>query len=289
MSQRPAWLNEDLYPFQSRFLAVRGCDVHYVDEGSGPILLMLHGNPTWSFLYRDIVKGLRQRFRCIALDYPGFGLSRAPAGYEYTPREHAQIVEQFLLALGLSGVTMMVHDWGGPIGLGVAERHPDRFDALVIGNTFAWPLHGTLRMEAFSRFLGGPIGRFLICRFNAFVNLVMPLGTKRRLPPEVMAAYRGPFSTRASRWPTYVFPREILGSRDYLAEVEQGLRAVSHLPTLIVWGEGDAAFQAPERRRFEQLFPGRRTVLLHGARHYIQEDAGGEITDAILDWWDNRG
>ena len=98
-------------------------------------MLLLHGNPTWSLIYREIVKGLRDRFRCIALDYPGFGLSTARNGYGYTPAEHAGIVERFLLALDLSHVTMMVQDWGGPLGLGVASRHSERFRALAIGNT----------------------------------------------------------------------------------------------------------------------------------------------------------
>ena len=156
----PAWLDTSLFPFRSRFLEVDGCRVHYVDEGDGPPLLLLHGNPTWSFLYRDIVRGLRGRFRCIALDYPGFGLSAAREGYEFTPAEHADVVEQFLLALDLSDVTIMVQDWGGPIGLGLASRHPGRFRALVIGNTWAWPVNGEPTFERFSRLMGGPVGAF---------------------------------------------------------------------------------------------------------------------------------
>jgi len=136
---KPAWIPETLYPFESRFAQIEGARLHYVDEGSGPALLLLHGNPTWSFLYREIIKGLSDRFRCIAIDYPGFGLSRAAPGYGFTPAEHARIVEQLVLRLELKDVTMMVQDWGGPIGFAVATRHPDRFAAFVIGNTWAWP------------------------------------------------------------------------------------------------------------------------------------------------------
>jgi haloalkane dehalogenase len=123
---RPPWLDERLFPCRSRFLELDGCRVHYIDEGDGSPLLLLHGNPTWSFLYRDIVKGLRDRFRCVALDYPGFGLSTARAGYGFTPAEHANIVERFLLTLDLRDVTLMVQDWGGPIGLGAASKHSER-------------------------------------------------------------------------------------------------------------------------------------------------------------------
>jgi haloalkane dehalogenase len=159
---RPVWLDERLFPFRSRFLELDGCRVHYFDESEGPPLLLLHGNPTWSLIYREIVKGLRDRFRCIALDYPGFGLSTARNVYGFTPVEHAGIVERFLLALDLSHVTMMVQDWGGPLGLGVASRHSERFRALAIGNTWAWPVNGDRHFEWFSKLLGGALGGFAI-------------------------------------------------------------------------------------------------------------------------------
>lgn len=283
--QNPTWLDKSLFPFRSRYLEIEGCRLHYVDEGEGPTLLLLHGNPTWSFLYRDIIKGLRGRFRCVALDYPGFGLSSAREGYGFTPAEHADVVERFLLALDLSDVTMMVQDWGGPIGLGVASRHPGRFRALVIGNTWAWPVNGEPTFERFSKVMGGPVGGFLIRNANVFVNLLIPMGTKRRkLPKEVMAAYRGPFLTKVSREPTRVFPDEILRSRHYLGEVEKGLERLGDLPALIVWGDRDIAFWEEERTRFERTFPHHHTVVLRGAGHYIQEDASDEIVAEISKW-----
>lgn len=285
-AHRPLWFNETLYPFKGQYLDISGCQVHYLDEGAGPVLLLLHGNPAWSFLYREIITGLRHRFRCVALDYPGFGLSSASKDYGFTPAEHAQVVEQFIQKLGLTDITLMVQDWGGPIGLGVAGRHPGRFQALVIGNTFAWPVNGIPHFERFSNFMGGPLGGFLIQNFNAFVNLLIPAGvTRRRLPPEIMQAYRGAFPTPLSRRPTHVFPRQILHSRSYLAEVEQGLARLKHLPALILWGDRDIAFRAAERERFEQLFPNHKTKVLSGAGHFIQEDAPDEIIEAINAWW----
>jgi haloalkane dehalogenase len=281
---RPTWIPERLYPFASRFAEAEGARVHYADEGEGPPLLLLHGNPTWSFLYRDVIRGLSDRFRCIAVDLPGFGLSQPPPGYGFTPAEHAQVLERFVTRLDLTGVTMMVQDWGGPIGFAAATRHPDRFERFVIGNTWAWP-KADLGTQAFSRLLGGPIGRRLILNRNLFVERILPGGVRlRRLPEEVMAAYRGPFPTPASRWPTAVFPREILGSRPFLAEVERGLGALHDHPALLVWPTRDVAFREPERRRWETIFPDHRTVLLHGAGHYIQEDAPDSIVAAIRDW-----
>ena len=281
---RPAWVPEELYPFESRYADVAGARVHYVDEGTGPPLLLLHGNPTWSFLYRNIITGLRDRYRCIAVDHPGFGLSTPPPGYGFTPAEHAAVLEQLVDHLDISGVTMMVQDSGGPIGFAVATRRPDRFAAFVIGNTWAWPKSdpGT---QVFSRLLGGPIGRRLIANRNFFVEKALPGGVRRvKLPEAVMDAYRGPFPTPASRRPTAVFPREILDSRPFLAEIEQRLWQLGDRPALLVWPTHDVAFRDRERRRWEELFPDHQTVVLEGAGHYIQEDAAGEIVTAIRAW-----
>ena len=283
-ARRPSWVPEALYPFEDRYEEVEGAQVHYVDEGDGPPLLLLHGNPTWSFLYREIIAGLRDRFRCIAVDYPGFGLSRARPGYDFTPAEHARVVEKLVLALDLSDVTMMVQDWGGPIGFAVATRHPDRFSGFVIGNTWAWP-KADLGTQIFSRLLGGPVGGYLVRKRNVFVEKLLPNGVRRKeLSEEVMDAYRGPFPNPESRRPVHVFPREILASRPFLAEIERALPALRGRPALIVWPTRDVAFRGPERRRWEELFPDHRTVLLEGAGHYIQEDAPEEIVAAIREW-----
>jgi haloalkane dehalogenase len=280
----PSWVPAELYPFASHFEEINGSRVHYLDEGSGPPLILLHGNPTWSFLYRDVITGLRDRYRCIAVDYPGFGLSQAAPGYGFTPAEHAQVVEDLVVRLDLRGATLMVQDWGGPIGFAVATRHPDRFSAFVIGNTWAWP-KSDLGTQIFSRLLGGRIGGWLILQRNFFVERIIPAGVRRtKLPHAVMNAYRGPFPTPQSRRPMHVFPREILASRTFLAEIESKLAGLGDRPALIVWGTKDFAFRAAERRRFEQVFPKHHTVLLDGAGHYIQEDAAQDITAAIRDW-----
>jgi len=281
---RPAWVPDELYPFESHYADVAGSRVHYIDEGGGPPLLLLHGNPTWSFLYREIVKGLRDRYRCIAVDHPGFGLSSPAPGYGFTPAEHADVLEQLVLRLDLGDLTMMVQDWGGPIGFAVATRHPERFAAFVIANTWAWP-KGDPGTQLFSRLLGGAIGRRLILNRNLFVERLLPAGVRRgTLPEAVMNAYRGPFPTPASRRPTAVFPREILASRPFLADIERRLARLSDRPALIVWPTKDVAFGDRERRRWEELFADHRTVLLEGAGHYIQEDAADEIVAAIRGW-----
>ncbi|WP_327117401.1 alpha/beta fold hydrolase [Nocardia sp. NBC_01730] len=283
-AERPGWLSEELYPFADHYADIDGARVHYVDEGTGPLLLLLHGNPTWSFLYRDIITGLRDRFRCIAPDYPGFGLSTAHPGYGYTPAEHADVIEGLLLHLDLTEVTLMVQDWGGPIGFAVAARHPDRFAAFVIGNTWAWP-KSDLPTQFVARTIGGPIGGYLIRQHNFFVERIIPSGVKRKqLPDAVMAAYRGPFPTPQSRHPMHVFPREILASKQFLADIAAALPGLADRPALIVWADQDVAFRDAERRRWEATFPNHRTVILNGAGHYLQEDAAADVAAAILEW-----
>jgi haloalkane dehalogenase len=286
LAERTFGLRAGSYPFETRFAEVAGARVHYIDEGSGPALLMLHGNPAWSYVFRQLIPLLSDRFRCIAPDLPGFGLSVAPARYDFLPETHARVINAFADRLELRSFTPVVQDWGGPIGLHLAGLDPSRIERLVIGNTWCWPVNGDLHFELFSRLMGGPLGRVAIRRFNAFVNLLMPAGIKRRpVDDEFLEAYRRPLSTPQRRMPSYIFPRSILRSRLFLADCESALRALADKPALIVWGDADFAFRSKERARFESLFPDHRTVMLAGAGHYIWEDAPQEIAAALRAWW----
>jgi haloalkane dehalogenase len=278
----PIWLDRRLFPYDSRFVDVHGNRLHYIDEGSGPLLLFLHGNPTWSFLYRHIVERLAHHFRCIAVDYPGFGLSVARRGYGFTPPDQTIVIEGFVDALDLPKLSIMVQDWGGPIGLGFAARRPDRVQSLIIGNSFAWP--ATPGMKGFSYVFGNPLARFLIRRTNVLARWLIPAGISRTLSAAELAAYLGPFPTPASRLPTWIFAREIRASAPYLAEVEAGLARLRDKPALIVWGSADGAFQAADRDRFASLFADHHIVDLVDAKHFIQEDAAPKIAAAILEW-----
>ena len=144
-----------LYPFDSRWFQSSVGQVHYLDEGSGPPILFLHGNPTWSFLYRGIVIRLRKLFRCIAMDYPGFGLSVHPPTYGYTAAEHADVVSELVRELGLDDLTIMGQDWGGPIGMRVALNERGRMRSMVMGNTWYWPERSIRSTPAGSRAASG--------------------------------------------------------------------------------------------------------------------------------------
>lgn len=282
---RPPWVSDELFPFHSRFVDIDGHVIHYVDEGEGPTLLLYHGNPTWSFLYRHLITGLRDRFRCVAWDYPGFGLSEAAPGFGFTVAEHVAVAERFVETLDLQGVTPFVQDWGGTIGIGVATRHPERHRALVVGNTSVWPADA--RTRAFSWVMGGPIGGFLIGRFNLFAARIVPFGHRRtKLTANERHHYTAPFPDGEARRPTHIFPHEIVAAEPLLLEVSGYLDRIAHLPALIVWGDADFAFKEGERRRWEEALPHATTHILQGAGHYIQDDAPDEIVATIRNWWD---
>ena len=278
-------VDQALYPFAHHFVDLpNGARVHYLDEGpaqASETIVFLHGNPTWSFLYRNIVKELRGQYRCIALDYPGFGLSEAPAGYDFLPRTQSQSVEQFFDALKISNATLMVQDWGGPIGLGVAGRRPKLVKSLVIGNTWAWPKNCDPNARRFSGFMGGPIGRFLGLEFNGIPHMFFAIGTRDPLPDDVLEMYLRPFRRPERREPTVIFPREIIASGEYLAEVERNLARIADRRALIIWGAKDGGFRAADRQRFERTFANHRTVILETAKHYIQEDEPERVAAEI--------
>jgi haloalkane dehalogenase len=286
IGERPAWVDDELFPFESRFVDLDGNVVHYVDEGSGPILLMLHSNPVWSFVYREVIAALRDRFRCIALDFPGFGLSTGAPGYRYLAHDHAELLVSFLDRLDLSHVTLVAHSWGGPPGLYACQQRPDKFERLILSNTWAWPLNGDLSSEVFSRGMGGSMGRALIKRFNLMVNYFIPSAHKRRKVSEAeMAHYRAATSTPERRQACAALPGELVGAREFFTALADQLEVIEKLPTLIVWADADPIFTDKYRARLEATFPNHTTTVLHGVGHFLQSDAPAEFSEAIETWW----
>jgi haloalkane dehalogenase len=254
--------------------------VHYIDEGEGDPILFLHGNPTWSFLYRGIIIRLKKKFRCIAVDYPGFGLSSHPDNYGYTPGEHAGIVQDLVQFLDLQKLTIMGQDWGGPIGLRVAIDELPRLRALVMGNTWYWPID-SWQGKAFSYVMSmAPVQSQILDR-NLFVERIMPLGVKHPLPDEVMHHYREALPTPKSRIGAAEFPVQIMAATPWLEELESDVKdRLANVPLLLTWGLHDLMFTRSFLERFREPFRSVRLQRLD-AKHYIQEDAPKEISEAI--------
>ena len=239
------WIDRQEYPFASHYLEVSAGRLHYVDEGSGPVVVMVHGNPTWSYLYRHLIKQLRPEYRCIAMDHIGFGLSDKPRDWSYLPSDHAANLTALVDGLGLKDVTLVVQDWGGPIGLSYAVTHPENVARLIIMNTWAWPVNRDWYYIAFSGFMGGPIGRLLIRRYNFFAGSFMrqAFGDKRKLTPAAHEQYLRALPTAEDRKGCYVFPRQIIKSTPWLDQLWSNISVLKSKPTLIVWGMKDIAFQ----------------------------------------------
>jgi haloalkane dehalogenase len=272
----------DLFPFESRWFASSVGPVHYIDEGKGRPLLLLHGNPDWSFLYRNIVIGLKDRFRCVALDYPGFGLSIHPDGYEYTAAEHATVVRELVEHLDLHDMVVMGQDWGGPIGMETASQMPDRVGGLVMGNTWFWPADAVM-LTSFSRAMGSSPMQSLIIKRNFFVTTLMKRTLKVDLTDREFDHYVKVVPTPDSRKGIAVFPIQIRSARPWMAELEPRVKStLSSKPIVLIWGMKDPAFGAAGvLERWKATFPQAKVIRLESAGHYIQEDAPDQIIEAI--------
>lgn len=272
------------YPFTDHWLPYRDGYVHYLDEGQGPTVLLLHGNPTWSYLYRNVIQELRGEFRLIAPDYPGFGMSKAPDDYRFTPQEQSDAVQDLIRHLDLKDIILVVQDWGGPIGLNYAVQHHANLRGIVVMNTWAWPAK-ILPMKLFSLVMGGwPIGYWLQTRRNFFAKVIVPGGIYQtnKITDSLRKAYTDPFPTPKSRIPTWVFPRQIRKARKWLAGIESKLPNLSDLPAQILWGTKDSAgFPPGQMAKWQHYLPLNETEILDDSSHYVQEDRPDRVAASI--------
>ncbi len=272
-----------LYPFPAHWFQSYAGQLHYVDEGAGPPILFCHGNPTWSFLYRKVITRLRGSFRCIAVDYLGFGLSERPVAYGYTIEEHARCVGELVDRLQLDGFIAMGHDWGGPVSMAVATARPQRVRGVVLGNTWFWP--ADLRMTVFSRVMSTAWMRRQTLERNFFVERIVPLGMAHHLTPAEMDHYRKVQPSPDARRGIAEMPRQLVAARPLLQRLASDVPArLGAKPALLLWGMKDPAFRARHLLpRMQAAFASNVTVPLPRARHYIQEDAPEDIAQAITD------
>jgi haloalkane dehalogenase len=282
--KRPHWVDDVEYPFESHVLEIEGSQIHYIDVGEGPVLLFVHGNPVWSFEYRLVVKELKSSFRCIAVDLAGFGLSRARPGFTHLPSQHSAVLAKFIERIDLRDFTVVVQDWGGPIGLSASLVEPSRLTGVVISNTWAWPVNGNPGFDKFSSLMGGPFGRFGSKYFNLFVNVLLPVSHKaRRLSHSEKMHYRKALPA-GSRDPTWILPKQIIESQAFLAALEDRLPELSSRSALLAWGDKDDAFQQPELEHWQRILPNATTVVLQGVGHFAPSESPEQFSAAIRAW-----
>jgi haloalkane dehalogenase len=276
------------FPFEPHFVQLPELALHYVDEGpsSAEPLLFLHGNPTWSYLWRRPIADLSAKgYRCVAVDHMGFGRSDKPPHLSaYSLRRHVDNTIAVLEALDLRDVTLVAHDWGGPIGLGAMLERPERLRRLVLMNTWAWELPSFL--PPFLReFRTEGLGEILALGGNLFVESIPGGMARRDGDPAMMDAYRAPFPDYWSRAGTLAFQREIpLTERDssapLMGSINERLPQL-RVPTLLVWGMRDPVFQPVFLHQWRELFPDAEVVELEDASHYLVEDRPDAVTAAI--------
>lgn len=290
---RGEWVDREAYPFDSRRACLSDGTVHYVDEGPTDrddpraTVLFLHGNPTRSFLYRHLVRELRDGFRCVALDYLGFGLSERPDEFAYRPEDHARVVAEFVAELDLRDVVLVGHDWGGPIGLSYAADHPDNVRGIALANTFAWPVDDDAHFRRLSSLTGGTVGRILCERYDFFTRVVMPLGfaNRDRLGADAHEQYRAA-NRDADRTGTWTFARRLVGSTGWLTRLWSKRDRFSDTPARLVWGMNDPAFRPSELRTFEALFEDASVVRLRGVGHFVPEEMGPRLVPYVREFLD---
>ncbi|MBA3013572.1 MAG: alpha/beta fold hydrolase [Proteobacteria bacterium] len=277
-----------LYPFTPKSFDINGLTMSYLDEGTGPVIVMLHGNPTWSFYYRNLVLALRAEFRVIVPDHMGCGLSAKPQDYPYTLETHINNLAALVNHLGLCDMSLMVHDWGGAIGMGFAGRHPKIIRSLVITNTAAF-CSSRIPWRIWLCRLPW-LGALLVRGLNGFARPAVTMAVARKLPCEVSHGYLAPYNSWRNRVAIYSFVRDIPLDKSHvswsvLQSIEENLTKLRSKPMLILWGGRDFCFDNVFYAEWLKRFPEARRHYFAGAGHYLLEDAGDEIEPMVRDFF----
>lgn len=284
------------FPFESKYLEIRGSRMHYVDEGRGDPVIFIHGNPTSSYLWRNIIAYVTDRHRAIAIDLIGMGKSDKP-DIDYAFRDHYQYVETFIEQQGLRNITFVVHDWGATLGFEYARRHPDRVKAIAFMEGVLPPTFPQPSFEAMGKDMGGlfrtlkdPVkGREMVIDNNGFVEQLLPAFTNRPLGDAEMNAYRAPYTRPASRKPTLAWPLEIpIGGQPadttaILQEIDRFM-AATKLPILLLYASPGAVVPPAAVPWYQNKIKNLEAVYIGAGLHFVQEDQPEAIGRALKEW-----
>lgn len=287
-------MQNPLYPFAGHSLERPAGGMHYLDEGAGDPVVMLHGNPTWSFYYRNLVLALRDQYRCVAPDHIGCGLSDKPPEslYDYSLKSRVDDLEALLDHLNLrENLTLVLHDWGGMIGMAYAARHPGRVKRIIASNTGAFPLPSTKRFPR-PLWLGRNtrLGEWLILNRNAFCRAAASwCVTRKPLPADVRAMYLRPYDSPEHRIAVLKFVQTIPLSPadpgyDIVSDTAASLTKFRDVPTLLLWGMKDFVFDRHFLAEWQRYFPHAETQTWPDCGHYLLEDAGDEAVAKVKEF-----
>lgn len=279
------WLDTEAYPFAvKRWTSIDG-DLSYVDEGpsSGGTVLFVHGTPSWSFEFREVIKALRKTMRCVAPDHLGFGLSDKPRDAPYRPEDHARRLRALVEHLGLTDVTLVVHDFGGPIGLPLALDTPERIQRIIVLNSFMWSNGDDPEVQKIDRFVRSWLGRLLYLVFNLSPRVLLPasFGDRKSLTRALHQHYVRPFARRRERRSLHAMALALAGSNPFYENLWARRDELTDRINHIVWGERDPAFKARHLARWTQAFPNAQVVRLPEVGHFVAEEAPAALVDVL--------
>ena len=286
-------INKELYPFDNKYFQIKNLKMHYIDEGKGEPIVMLHGNPTWSFFYRDMVKSMSQSYRCIVPDHIGNGLSDKPSKkeYSYTLSERADNLSALLESLAITeNITLVLHDWGGLIGMTYAHRNIDKIKRIVILNSAAFRLP---KSRPFPWLIGlcknDWLGALLVQGLNAFSIGSNLLCVKKKMSKEIAQMYLEPYNNWKNRYGVLAFVLDVPLSPQHksysdLVETESNLPKFAKIPKIICWADKDFVFDKHFLAEWEKLYPDAKVHNIKNCGHYILEDAHQEVNSIVLDF-----
>jgi haloalkane dehalogenase len=277
------WLNRKLFPFATHTYTSRDGLIRYVDVGSGPVLLFVHGTPTWSLLWRHAIAKFASTHRVIAIDHLGFGLSEKPTEVDYSLSAHSARFREFVDYLGIQDITLIVHDFGGPIALSDVINRPGLYKKLVLCNTFLWPFAGEFVVPTTVSLLNGRVGKFLYLNLNMSPQWLLPavFANRQNLDATVHQQYVAPFADSNHRQALWAMVHELTPDNPWLAQCWAQREHLTKIPTLLLWGTRDPIFGAIYLQRWQQLFHHVQICTYHDAGHFVQEEASFDYVKQI--------
>lgn len=279
------WLDTTEYPFNSNYFDINGYKLHYIDEGQGETILFVHGTPSWSFDFRNIIKKLKPDFRCIAIDHIGFGLSDKPEHYDYSTQNHSKTLESFVIHNDLQKFTLVVHDFGGPIGLNFAIKYPEKVKNIIILNSWLWSSKDEPEFIRLSKILKSPLLPLLYRYLNFSPRYILPKSFgDHKLHKRLLKQYTKPFANRTQRNGTLAFARSLLHDQNWFQELWNKRQTIADKPTLFIWGMKDPIITPKYLNKFSSGFTNSKIIKLEACGHFPQEEHPDTVTQSIFEF-----
>lgn len=276
------WVDRIEYPFRDRYVDLSAGRMHYIDEGEGDVVLFVHGTPVWSFLYRNFIKTLSKTYRTIAIDHIGFGLSEKPEFFEGKPQDHTRNLVEFIHKMDLKDITLVVHDFGGPIGLASAIKNPERFKQFVLFNTWLWETATNREARKIDRIIHSFFGKFLYLTVNISTRFLLKKAftEDKYLPDHIHQQYLKPFPDKRARLSLYRIARSLVGSSDWYQKQWENLVVLENKRWLILWGAYDSFITSDFLEKWTHRLP-HAEVKTFDCGHFVQEERSDKAISTV--------